>query len=174
MTAVGSIRVFNVVLTALTERRDMKRIIVLTAACLLGGVTAVFAAGSARTLAVYKTGDHFVKCPAGVHAKTGCVELTGKALTSTHWPELKRFAVVDAASPHIPAGCLTATTTGTLSGKDDVVRFTATGYYCPDTDTAWYRLSFDPADAKRFGLPRHGRIRYIGKNNTETFRASVK
>lgn len=105
-----------------------------------------------------------------MHAKQGCVELTGKSVTANRWPEMHRVAAVGAAIPGRP-GCVSATTRGVLSGSHGDLRFTGKGYYCPTSDTAGYRLRFDAADAKGFGLPLHGAIRYHGNENSETFTA---
>lgn len=153
----------------------MSRIHLLTAACSLTAALTVSAAPLAwatQTLAVYKLSEKATHCPKNMHAKYGCVKLTGKTMTASRWPEMHRIAAVGAAAPGIHTGCVSAITTGTLSGPHGVVHFTGAGYYCPKSDTAAYRLRFNAADAKRFGLPLYGAIHYHGKENSETFTAS--
>jgi len=127
----------------------------------------------ANELAVYKTRDKFTRCPAGVHPKIGCVLLTGKAIGAFEWTNLNRIAIVDGPSPNIPAGCVVATSSGTLSGKRGVIHFKADGYYCPKTDTAYYHYDFDASEAARFRLSEYGTISYVGRNKTETFSTST-
>lgn len=122
----------------------------------------------------YKVTEKAAKCPAGMHPQGGCVWLIGQALESgSGWPEMRRLAIVDAPAPALPAGCDSATTSGVLYGKHARIQFKGSGYYCPKTDTAWYGYTFDAKDAKRFGLPVHGSIQYVGSSNTETFASSV-
>lgn len=150
----------------------MNTAVALTVLCLLAGMPAPRAAPSsaaAWTLAIYKLSEQAAHCPANMHAQLGCVQLKGKALSAGTWSNMQRIAAVNTAAHEIPAGCVTATTVGTLVGEDGTLHFTGAGYYCPKTDTAWYRLDFDAAGAKHYDLPQHGFIHYRGKDNTETF-----
>ena len=152
----------------------MNRTYLLAAGFSLTGILAIAVASpacAAQTLGVYKLSEKSISCPANMPAKQGCVELTGKSETAGRWPGMRRVAAVGTAIPGRP-GCVSATTRGVLSGSHGDVHFTGKGYYCPKSDTAGYRLRFDASDAKGFGLPLHGAIRYDGKKGSETFTAS--
>lgn len=143
---------------------------------IFSAATPLASAGPATSLhLIYQLRESIEKCPASTHAKLGCALLVGKALESdTGWAVMRRFAVVDAPKPGLPAGCAFATTHGRLSGKSGRIHFKGEGYYCPKTDTAFYRYTFNAAEAGRYGLPIHGVIRYVGSSNTETFTSSAQ
>lgn len=152
---------------------NMNRIYLLAAACFLSGILAIASAPpacAAQTLAVYRLSEKAIICPGDLHAKQGCVELTGTSASAGRWPAMRRVAAVGTAIPGRP-GCVSAVTKGVLSGSHGDIHFTGKGYYCPKSDTARYLLRFNAADAKRFDLPLHGVIRYQGKENSETFTA---
>ena len=133
-------------------------------------------AASARALRViYKLEEKPAKCPEGTPPHDSCVWLTGKTLVSdATWPEMRRFAIVSAPGPALPPACDTATTSGVLYGKHGRVHFRGKGYYCPKTDIAWYRYTFDAAQARHHDMPEHGTIHDVGSSNSETFTSSLK
>lgn len=148
----------------------------VAAVCALVGALIVWIgpyANASQILAVYKLSEKAVRCPEGMHAKHGCVELMGRALAHTRWIRMHRVAAVGASTSTIPDGCMSASTKGELSGAQGIVHFTGVGYYCPKRNTAKYYLDFNAADAKRFGLPLHGAINYHGKKSRETFTVGV-
>lgn len=143
---------------------------------LTGSLSSVGAAAAIPALHItYKLVEKPAGCPHGTPAKSECVTLAGTALESgTHWPRMRRLAIVDGPAPALPADCDTATTRGVLAGKQGKIHFRAAGYYCPKSDTAFYRYTLETAAAARFGLPLHGTIRYLGSSNTETFASSTQ
>lgn len=133
-------------------------------------------AASALPLQItYRLKEKPIHCPADARSNTQCVLLAGKAVKAgTRWPEMRRLAVVGRSAPGLPKGCVSAATSGTLSGKSGVLHFKGQGYYCPQADMAWYRYEFNAAQARRRGLPWRGVIRYVGRSHTETFSSSAQ
>lgn len=146
---------------------------ILGFALFMGAITVAVTtqAQATQILATYKLSEKTIRCPGHMPARQGCIELTGKAVTGDRWPRMKRIAAVGTGKSDVPAGCVSATTEGVLSGAQGDLRFSGEGYYCPKSNTARYMLNFKATDAKSFSLPVHGVIRYRGKRNRETFTA---
>lgn len=111
-------------------------------------------------------------CPKEVHAKDRCILVIAKNDNKhAFWSKLRRTAFLDVPATGVPAGCMGASTAGSLISTQGEIHFKGTGYYCPNAEVAVYHCSFDEAEAQKFGMPVNFTITYEGgRKDAETFR----
>ena len=122
----------------------------------------------------FKPSDRPTPFPAPVHAKNGCLAVTGTNLDSQAiWTQFKRTAFLGENGAGMPVGCIAVSTIGALVSVTGLLHFKGKGHYCPKTDKAVYHYVFDATEAERFGMPERGTIDYDGSKNIETYSGSM-